>query len=448
MNVAGGTKPRVGCCRARKGLHAHDLFAGEVDDRLVVHLEVPVLDRPAKVGLEIETVEQALVHRILEDHEGGFSGVLAPVHGHLRVAENLLGVGLVRAGDGNTEAQRHGHLGLGQLDRLADLLEDPDRGPFGFCHPAGVLEEHGELVAVEARDRVAGANGSQDPHPDFDQEAVAFGVAHPVVDQLEVVDVEIEDADLGARLASHLQGVLEAVNETSPVRQSRQRVMLGQVMRAVGRLLQGVDRRRAGDGEAGRFGKDREDLLVRDAVDACGLAGSDDEPAHDAPVLVDRRRHGRSDSDLHHVGAGQRRRRVVLDDDGPVLDDGLADGPLADTQVTTDLRCRAVRGSRRHRVLVVGVDAVEQHEFVAQHLGEASGDGVEHLVQGSSVGDRPLDRGDLFEQVVSSLRRGAGLAEPAERQGQHVPHAVQRAQLLAAEPPAGARAITRASADC
>ena len=50
-----------------------------------------------------------------------------------------------------------------------------------------------------------------------------------------------------------------------------------------------------------------------------------------------------------------------------------------------------------------------------------------------------MDRGDLFEQVVSSLRRGVGLAEPAERQGQHVPHAVQRAQLLAAEPPAGAR---------
>ena len=63
---------------------------------------------------------------------------------------------------------------------------------------ACILEQHGELVAAQPRDRVAG-RAAQQPLGHLDQQLVAGGVAEAVVDRLEVVEVEEEHGDLCRR---------------------------------------------------------------------------------------------------------------------------------------------------------------------------------------------------------------------------------------------------------
>ena len=52
---------------------------------------------------------------------------------------------------------------------------------------------HGEFVTAEARDGVAGPHRGDESLRDEHQQPVALGVAEPIVDRLEVVEIEIED---------------------------------------------------------------------------------------------------------------------------------------------------------------------------------------------------------------------------------------------------------------
>ena len=61
------------------------------------------------------------------------------------------------------------------------------------CRVGQVLEQDGELVAVQPSGGVAGSCRVAQPVGDLDQELVATGVAEPIVDLLEVVDVDVQD---------------------------------------------------------------------------------------------------------------------------------------------------------------------------------------------------------------------------------------------------------------
>ena len=72
---------------------------------------------------------------------------------------------------------------LGQLHRAVEV---------------GAGQQDGELVAAQPRDQVAGPHAAGEQRGDLSQRLVAAGVAVAVVDLLEVVDVEEDDADDGA----------------------------------------------------------------------------------------------------------------------------------------------------------------------------------------------------------------------------------------------------------
>jgi hypothetical protein len=81
----------------------------------------------------------------------------------------------------------------GRLERRADACG-------GLQRIGGGLEQHGELVAAEPGDGVAGAGRAGDPLRDAHEQLVTGGVAEAVVDRLEVVQVEEDDGD-GAAVA-------------------------------------------------------------------------------------------------------------------------------------------------------------------------------------------------------------------------------------------------------
>ena len=72
------------------------------------------------------------------------------------------------------------------------------------------VDQDAELVAAEAGDDVAGAQVGAQPRRDRPQQLVAGVVAEAVVDQLEVVEVEEEDADRRAGRGAAPQRVARA----------------------------------------------------------------------------------------------------------------------------------------------------------------------------------------------------------------------------------------------
>ena len=97
MNVAGET----GFAVARppdQRLEADAHPRGQRHDRLIVHLEVVVVDGVAQVVLEAEPVERARVHVGVEQLVARLAARLGVIHRGVGVAHDLVGVVVVRRG--------------------------------------------------------------------------------------------------------------------------------------------------------------------------------------------------------------------------------------------------------------------------------------------------------------------------------------------------------------
>ena len=124
----------------------------------------------------------------------------------------------------------------GQLDRLAQHIQDPLGDQLGGgVQPDGV-DQHHELVAAEATDRVAVAQDGLQPRPDLAQDLVSGLMAEPVVDLLEAVDVHEQRGDRHVQPPRSGEHLLGAVEDQAPVRQVGQRIVQRAVLQLVGLL--------------------------------------------------------------------------------------------------------------------------------------------------------------------------------------------------------------------
>ena len=96
-------------------------------------------------------------------------------------------------------------------------MEDPAGHGLGVLDVSDVLQQHGELVPAEARQRVSGAEGFGDVLGYGHEQAVAGLVPDAVVDDLEAVHVGEQHAVDGAVALAAAEGLLEAVQEHPPV---------------------------------------------------------------------------------------------------------------------------------------------------------------------------------------------------------------------------------------
>ena len=224
----------LGVVPAHERLDRRDPAAGQVDGRLVVDHELVALERLLELGLQLEALERGEVHVRLEELVAALAAALGDVHGHVRVAQQLLGSLAGSAGArGDADARVHEGALPVDLERRAQRL-DHAVGHAGRLGGVGhVLEQDRELVAAESRGGVAAAQAVVDALGDRHEQVIAGGVAEAVVDRLEVVHVEEEHGD-PARLA-HPAGkrVLDAIREQRTVGKARERVVEG----AVGELI-------------------------------------------------------------------------------------------------------------------------------------------------------------------------------------------------------------------
>ncbi len=123
------------------------------------------------------------------------------------------------------DAAAHHDLPALDIERRAQRVEQPLRGLAGSI-ASGLLEQHGELIATQARGGVLRPQRSAHPLRDGQQQLVARRVAQAVVDRLEVVEVEEQDRK-GAQWVAPLprDGVPEPIGEEGPVGEIGERVM-------------------------------------------------------------------------------------------------------------------------------------------------------------------------------------------------------------------------------
>ncbi len=115
----------------------------------------------------------------------------------------------------------------------------PD-GPRGLRRvPGGIvrLDERGELVAADPRDRHRRRQSDAEPRADVLQHGVRIHVAEAVVHRLEVVDVEDQHRDARPLRAGPRDRLLDPLLEERPVRKAGEVIVVRLVAKALLGLL-------------------------------------------------------------------------------------------------------------------------------------------------------------------------------------------------------------------
>ena len=116
--------------------------------------------------------------------------LLGPVHGGIGVADQHLRAGGGVVGDHRTDAHRDHHLLVEpDRERRRQQLTEPRRNHAGTDRIGKIRADHDELVAAETGEGVTGAHAVAKPHGDLGEKIVSSGVAEPVVDRFELIEI-------------------------------------------------------------------------------------------------------------------------------------------------------------------------------------------------------------------------------------------------------------------
>ena len=112
------------------------------------------------------------------------------------------------------------------------VLPDVERAVEGSGEPfanlrgdlGAVFHQNREFIPTHARDGVAGADARLDPRPDAAQQFFAGGIAQRVIDDIEIVDSDPQQADRDRQTHMQLHSVRQPLIEQPPIRQAGHRV--------------------------------------------------------------------------------------------------------------------------------------------------------------------------------------------------------------------------------
>ena len=165
----------------------------EVDDGLEVELQlVPALgaaEERGELAARGGRVEQLLAEG---DHLAATRG-LRGIHRDVGVPEQVLARRAVGTAQRVADARAHDRRGVVELDRLDDPLEEAVADQRDVARTVDVLEQDRELVAAEPARGVARPDDRPDAVGNDPERAVALRVPEPIVQVLEVVEVDEQD---------------------------------------------------------------------------------------------------------------------------------------------------------------------------------------------------------------------------------------------------------------
>ncbi len=219
-----------------QGLEAHDPALAQVDDRLEDGDDLVTLDSPLKRNGELVTAADLRVHPGLVVGKTLLADALRRVHRDVGVLQELIGARSGRGGS-DSDAAVHSRLPAVKCQRPSKRLQKRLRDDLAAVS-IGRVEQHGELVAAEARRCVRRAHRPLDTTTDLGEHVVADRVAERVVDRLEVVEIDEQHRSRTVAACHHR---FDPLGEEGTVRQSGEYVVEGlvaQLLLQVGRLGQ------------------------------------------------------------------------------------------------------------------------------------------------------------------------------------------------------------------
>ena len=208
---------------ADQGLEAFEALLRHAVERLEVQLEVAFAHRLAEIEFQLAAAAGFLVERGFEEVVGALAFALGAVEREIGVLEQFVAARAVLWAHRHAEAggQLHGSAADGDIrvERAVDLARQ--RGRVRAFAQTG--DEQAELVAAEACDHVIGEQVLQ-PLSGLAQQRIANGVAHRVVDHLEIVEID-EDGHRAVRRALARDRAVELLDEETAVGQARQAIV-------------------------------------------------------------------------------------------------------------------------------------------------------------------------------------------------------------------------------
>jgi hypothetical protein len=221
--LVGPDHPALGMLPAHERLDRDGAPVAQVDDRLEVDDELVAGDRALQVARQLAALQRLGLHLRREERVSA-ALALGRVHRQVGLAHEVLERRGVVGRD--RDARRRGQLdGLAlELEAAPERVERPLRGVRRTVRRIDRLQQDRELVPAQADDEVALAHRLLQAPGRLAQQLVTGRVAERVVDELEVVEVDEQQADGAAGAPAPGQRGRGPVGELRTVRQAGQRV--------------------------------------------------------------------------------------------------------------------------------------------------------------------------------------------------------------------------------
>ena len=184
--------------------------------------------------LDHDVACDARVHGLVEDHRAAAADALGLVHGHVGIAQHVLGARIVLVAGDDADAGGGAQLAAEDVVRQGQRVEQALGDLVRIGVALQIVDEHQKLVAAEAADHVPaeigpggvlGAQGAAQAAGDLAQHLIAGLVAQRVVDQLEAVEIQEEHGEHRLLAGVHaLHGLLQALHEHGAIREPGQLV--------------------------------------------------------------------------------------------------------------------------------------------------------------------------------------------------------------------------------
>jgi hypothetical protein len=156
--------------------------------------ELAPLEPQPELVLQPQQLAELAGHVVVKELEAPTPGLLGGVHRNVGVADEILTPRPASGVEGDADARTDAQLAARDPDRLGERAQEASRDR-ACLRLVGPVEEDGELVSSEPRQRVAGAKLRVEPLGDDLEQLVAGVVAEAVVHLLEAVEVDQQDCE-------------------------------------------------------------------------------------------------------------------------------------------------------------------------------------------------------------------------------------------------------------
>ncbi len=219
---------------ARQRFEALERAAGQIDDRLIEHLEFALLQGPAQIALQLHQQDHLIVHGRIEQHVRlVLAARLGLIQGDIGVAQQVFRPLAVAVIQGDADAGRGVNFVTADVKGFGQALMEALGAEHGVARLAQFGQEDQEFIPAHAGDQIAAAaqRGVQ-ALADHRQHPVADVVAQTVVDDLEPVDVEQQQGGQFVPAVAAVEQFLDFAQDHGAVGQSGERVVQDVVLQA------------------------------------------------------------------------------------------------------------------------------------------------------------------------------------------------------------------------